>query len=167
MRPITEDAFWGRFMRDDCWEWTMALDRKGYGILTYHRAFWKAHRLAWTLTVGPIQDGLTVCHACDNRRCGRVDGPLFFDDSGHLHKGHLWLGTNADNTYDMIAKGRAVLSHPRFGVDSPSHKLTEDDVREIRRLRDGGATTVLIAAKYNISDSHVSRIVKRHEWSHI
>jgi len=48
--------------------------------------------VAWEDVNGPISDGLWVLHRCDNPPCCRPD--------------HLFLGTPADNTADMIAKGR-------------------------------------------------------------
>lgn len=166
---ITEDQFWSRFRPSyDCFEWTMATDRKGYGIIQWRRRAVHTHRLAWELTVGPIPAGLSVCHLCDNRLCARADGPTYFDEQGRLHKGHLWLGTNADNTYDMIAKGRAILSHPRPGILSPQAKLTEAQVRMIRHLR---ATTTMtlwqIARQFGIRDTTVVKIVKGQRWGHL
>lgn len=44
------------------------------------------------ITHGPIQAGLWVLHKCDVRHCVRPD--------------HLFLGTAAENTTDMMRKGR-------------------------------------------------------------
>lgn len=58
---------------DDCWRWTRALDRKGYG-----RIGWQdggraptalAHRVVWIATNGAIPDGLEVDHICSVRSC--------------------------------------------------------------------------------------------------
>jgi hypothetical protein len=51
-----------------------------------------AHRVAWTLTYGPIPKNLCVLHHCDNKPC--------------CNPAHLFLGTKVDNARDMIVKGR-------------------------------------------------------------
>lgn len=75
-----------------CWLWTGSLDPGGYGRYRSQRA----HRAAWTLTNGPIPDGLWVLHHCDVRRCINPD--------------HLYLGTRADNVRDAVVRDR--LYHP-------------------------------------------------------
>ena len=66
--------------------------KKGYGQLTYGGKAWRAHRLAWTQTYGPIPPGLCVLHQCDNPPC--------------IEPTHLFLGTRGDNNRDAAAKGR-------------------------------------------------------------
>jgi hypothetical protein len=81
-----------------CIVWTGASDRSGYGIITVAPDFspprrtWLAHRVSWTLSNGPIPDGLVVCHRCDNPPCCNPE--------------HLFVGTHKQNSEDMVAKGR-------------------------------------------------------------
>lgn len=58
---------------DGCWVLPHKSIRNGY--ITVNRCtngvckLWRAHRLAYTLTYGPIPPGLTVDHLCRNRAC--------------------------------------------------------------------------------------------------
>jgi hypothetical protein len=76
-----------------CLEWTGATTTHGYGHFYIDGTHFYAHRLAWTLAHGPIPAGLLVRHlVCDNPPC--------------CDPAHLMPGTHADNTADMISKGR-------------------------------------------------------------
>lgn len=46
----------------------------GYARLTVSGTCWYAHRLSYTLHVGPVPDGLTVDHQCHNKDRACVDG---------------------------------------------------------------------------------------------
>lgn len=102
-KPPTEKRFWERVNKqpDGCWLWTGTTNLRGYGILARNNTMQLAHRFSYELHKGVIPDGMFVCHSCDNPPCVNPD--------------HLWLGTNADNVSDMVAKGRARgrLSKPR------------------------------------------------------
>ena len=78
---------------DFCWLWTGLLHPKGYGYIKDRGKNIKVHRLAYELYIGPIPEGMLVCHTCDVRNC--------------VNPEHLWLGTNDDNIRDMRLKGRA------------------------------------------------------------
>ena len=75
-----------------CIEWTGYLRGDGYGSLRIDGKQVQAHRAAYEATFGKIENGLFVCHRCDNRKC--------------INSDHLFLGTNQDNVDDMVAKGR-------------------------------------------------------------
>ncbi len=66
--------------------------RDGYGRLRYRRDKRNAHVWAWIDEHGPIPDGLSVLHRCDVRAC--------------IELTCLFLGTNAENVADKVAKGR-------------------------------------------------------------
>jgi hypothetical protein len=82
-----------------CWPWKAGRLKPGphggggYGRFKLRGQQWYTHRLAWVLQVGvPVPNGLDVLHACDNPPC--------------CNPRHLFLGTQKDNTQDMITKGR-------------------------------------------------------------
>ena len=83
-----------------CWNWTLSTDPDGYGRFgAGTKKGLQVTKYAYTLWNGPIADGLSVLHRCDNRRCYNPD--------------HLFLGTQQDNIADMIKKGRANMTGRR------------------------------------------------------
>lgn len=89
-----EARFWGKVQKSDgCWEWQGPRSRYGYGKFKCgyrtHIASRFAYKLAHRVTLTPDQ---VVCHTRDNPPC--------------CNPAHLFLGTQADNLRDMVAKGR-------------------------------------------------------------
>lgn len=117
------------------------------------------HRLSWTLTRGPIPDGLWILHQCDVKLC--------------VNPAHLRPGTPSDNTGDTVSRARAPWAEltrrktHRRGSQMPAAKLTDDKVREIRRRRLAGEGLRPLAAEFGISESGVSRIALRRSWTHV
>lgn len=94
IRPLTT-RFWEHVEKTDaCWNWTGCVDVKGYGSISTSRGSrpLQAHRVSYQIANGPIPDGMMVLHRCDNPRC--------------VNPSHLFLGTAADNTHDMMSKER-------------------------------------------------------------
>ena len=91
----TVDTFWKRIDKtsnpNGCWEWTGWKDRDGYGRFYYNDKGWQTHRFSM-LIEGKDPEGWIVMHSCDNPSC--------------VNPAHLSLGTPADNTQDMMDKGR-------------------------------------------------------------
>lgn len=142
---ITKARAWDLYVlagphSDDCFEWPGATNNVGYG--THGSRL--AHRESWIFHNGPIPEGMFVCHRCDNRRCIRAS--------------HLFLGTAADNTADMIAKGRGVS--PR-GEQHGLARLTDAQIEEIRARAARGETRRAIAAAVGCDQSYVTRLVNR------
>ncbi len=138
-----------------CWEWTgTATQSGGYcaisvgsrkeGNLTNLRV----HRASWLLFCGDIPTGLIVCHHCDNPKC--------------INPEHLFLGTNADNTKDMIAKGRQRFPHPQPGADHPCARITPAQIKQI--LDDRGPAW-RVAAKIGMSTNTVYAVRNGRHWS--
>ena len=134
---------------DSCWLWTASKNTSGYAnIYTYKngKGFMAvASRVAWQLFRGPIPEGLCVLHACDIRHCVNPD--------------HLFLGTQMDNSNDMIRKGRA--RHPGMpGPKNPSSKLTWKQARQIRHLyATGDFSQEFLGNIYHVSQSVIEEVV--------
>ena len=76
------------FRSGDCFVWSGTQTSTGYGRFLVGGRAVRAHRLAYILWVGPIEDGALVLHQCGNRLCCK---PL-----------HLRQGTSKDNAQDRI-----------------------------------------------------------------
>lgn len=101
---------------------------------------------------GPLPAGVNVLHHCDNPPCFRFD--------------HLFLGTQADNVADMVAKGRA-RGGRLPGERNPHAYLTAETVRRIRQLRQDGWTQQRIADAVGTSRGNVGLILCGRNWSHL
>lgn len=52
-----------------CWEWTGALNSRGYGQVGVLGVSKSTHRVAYELLVGPIPEQLQIDHLCRNKPC--------------------------------------------------------------------------------------------------
>lgn len=131
---------------NSCWKWKGGVSA-GYGMFGSRGA----HRIAWTIYRGEIPSGIFVCHRCDNPLCVNPD--------------HLFLGTHSENMKDMKAKGR---SNYISGEQSPKSKLTEKDVKNIRKSYKRNIVTMRsLADRYGVSMGAIQSVLNRTNWKHI
>lgn len=129
-----------------CWVWQKGIQSYGYGTVWYGetRSRRLAHRVLYELHRGPIPDGLFVLHRCDNPPCVNPD--------------HLFLGTARDNAQDCVSKGRWPS---KAGMNST---LTPKAVQDIRT---SGESQKVLADRYGVSQSTISRAKNGKCWSHV
>lgn len=171
------ERFWSKVDKSsDCWEWTAHTDGDGYGIFWVDGVNRRAHRISYAVTHGDPGD-LMVCHSCDNPRC--------------VNPAHLFLGDATANNRDRERKGRGAHGNAHWtrrrpgdvprgdawrdkfgerngvrGEDVNTAKLTEDDVREIRRNVEG-LTQPERARRYGVSKQTIQQAVSRRTWRHV
>ena len=146
-RVSLEQRFWEKVDKrgpDDCWEW-QGVKVYGYGQIRGDTVMLYAHRVSWELANGPIPEDKCVLHLYDNRSC--------------VNPRHLWIGTKADNTHDMVQKCRSARGE-RNGIS----KLTEQDVHEIRQMLSCGISQRVIAKKYGVDKATISLINTGETW---
>lgn len=85
-----------------CWNWTGAIQSKGYG--SFGRKL--SHRWAYERFVGPIPDGMQLDHTCRNTRC--------------VNPAHLEPVSNLENQ----RRRQALQTHCKQG-----HPLSGDNLR--------------------------------------
>lgn len=119
----------------DCWEWTAAKNSGGYGLFGLHpKGTFATHRIAYALHYGSINEGMLVCHHCDNPPCCNPD--------------HLFLGTGYENAMDKCKKGR----------HRGNRKLTGDQILEIYN-EDHKGNRKQLAEKYGVDLTVIGQIM--------
>lgn len=157
-KPLLE-RFWkyvNKRENDECWEWVGSVDSKGYGKIldeggAKNGKLLAAHRVSYMIHYGNIPNGLYVCHKCDNKKC--------------INPNHLFLGTAKDNTQDMINKNRLP---DRRGENSSNHKLSNDNVIEIKRLLKNKSESISsIANKFGVGYNVIWYIAAGKTWKNV
>ena len=155
--PLTqEQRFWRKVDKNGpvpahcpdlgpCWVWTgghKSPPQLPYGWFTLDGGRRQtAHKVSFEMANGPVAPGLCVLHRCDNPKCVRP--------------GHLTTGTQAENMADKMVKNRH------------STKLSDDDVRAMRRMIQDGSSAAHAGRMFGISRSTAHSIAHGRLWRHI
>jgi len=143
-RRTLAERFWAKVRQQPsgCWLWTGQVDREGYGLVT-SKPRQSAHRMAWTLTRGPIPAGKLVRHyTCNNRQC--------------CNPSHLRLGSHQQNMNDMVNSGRS-----KRGTAASGAKLTPTEVAKIKRLKmDEGLSDKALGSRFGVSHTTIWRLCR-------
>ena len=140
--------FWRHVRFGSCFEWQGGTNAKGYGRYWIGERGYSVHRLVWEVINGPIPEGMCVLHHCDHPGC--------------VNPRHLWLGTAGENNTNRAAKNRGLN-----GGKNHRARLTEDEVRSLRRDHAAGATGGELSRKYGVHRAHALRIGRGLEWRHV
>ena len=132
---------------DGCKIWQGATYPSGYAKIRIDGTAHVGHRLLYTLHHGAIPEGMLVLHKCDQRAC--------------IIPEHLRAGTSTENNQDTLARH----NNPRArGGNHGSAKLTEYQVREIRKLLAAGHKPRGVAELFETPYKTIIAIKSRATW---
>jgi hypothetical protein len=135
---------------NECWPWK-ACTQVGYGKFQMKDDVYGAHRIAYYLHHKKDAAPLLVCHTCDIRHC--------------VNPKHLFRGSSADNSADMVRKGRSART---AGEANGYAKLTEEQVLKIRELfATGRFTQRSLGQRFHVAQNTIQHVVVRDTWRHI
>lgn len=186
-RPTIEDRFWARVDRDGpvpsfrpdlgpCWLWTGRKDRNGYGALVVNRVRTGAHRRSYMLAVGPIPEKYDVDHLCRVHACvnpAHLEAVTHRENNlrglrgrlrTHCPQGHPLVDGNLyfkGPTRQRLCR-QCVLDRSRLRNRGPRpKKIADERIPEVLAM---AATRPQrqVAAHFSVSQSEISRIVRRH-----
>lgn len=137
---LPENAF-KEGQEDCCWNWQGARKISGYGQINWGGQPYRANRLSYIIFNSAIPYNKIVRHTCDNPNC--------------VNPNHLILGTNQDNSIDMVKRNR-----------QRNQKLTQEKVVEIKNTLKKPYLGICrdLAEKYNVSQSTISMIKTNRIW---
>jgi|Wag4MinimDraft_6_1082665.scaffolds.fasta_scaffold02228_9 hypothetical protein len=132
-----------------CIVFTGSRQASGHGEIAYKGRKFRAHRLSYITHVGPIPQGMVICHKCDNPPC--------------INPEHLFLGTQADNLKDARQKGRMKAPNPR----GERHGLAKLNAEKVAAIRSDQRTQREIAKEYGVHQTTIKNIKLNRTWKHV
>ncbi|TGV15847.1 hypothetical protein EN816_00930 [Mesorhizobium sp. M8A.F.Ca.ET.173.01.1.1] len=138
------------FASDECLEWPYTRTNAGYGQISIKGRRHNVSRYVCALVHGePPERRFQAAHLCGNGHLGCVN------------PNHLVWKTPSANQLDRNVHGTDIR-----GEQHAMAKLTEQEVREMRRLSESHTATE-IAKMFSISLAHTCKIIKNKSWQHV
>lgn len=142
-----------------CRLWKRACDQDGYALMWLNGKQRRVGRVVLELG-GVCVRGRNALHKCDVPRC--------------VEFGHMFAGTAAQNSADMVAKGRSARGRRHGRRTKPERtargerhglaKLTEEAVRAIRAST---KSTAQLARDYGVGETVIRRARRGEGWRHL
>jgi len=132
----------------NCMEWNGAVNKDGYAACAAYGLFKSTalHREVFMLYTGESPE--VVMHECDNPRC--------------INPTHLVAGTHKTNLQDKLNKKRQAK-----GSKNGNARLTETQVKRMRKQRELGKSYAVIQALFGVSRATVWRVLSGTNWGHV
>ena len=150
--------------RNDCWTWNACRNDSGYGCITLNGKSIPSHRVsAFIHGIFTTIEKPFICHKCDNPPC--------------CNPSHLFIGSQRDNTFDMLIKGRGNkacgdrnglrlhVESRRNGEKNHRAKLNVSEAIKIIQRHKNGESKRGLAMKYNVSRATVRALISGKTWS--
>lgn len=127
-----------------CSLWLGAIDKDGYGKFRIDGFDFRAHRVGRALSGLSVED-LPLLHECDMPAC--------------VCERHTFHGTHVENIADKMRKGRQAKGEMQGNSSLTASEVTEIYLSHEKQVDD--------AARYGVSQAHISRIRRAEIWMHI
>ena len=144
----TIEKFWNKVQigkENDCWPWKGKPNVHGYGRFGLNRKMYMAHKLSFILMGGKFTKHKNYgCHKCNNPIC--------------VNPNHVKAGTHEENMRDKS------FTICQKGENAVCVKLTERQVRKIRKLLSSGMFARVIAKRYKVHEQTIYFIKHKRNW---